>query len=124
MTYSFIKAINRNEVMFNCYYLHNYHLTIMPYFKMMRKAKAAKKPRLGEILLSAMAAGPCVQLPKRIRIRRNIKQGAEVLVGWKVADKRKRGLPGNMIQPSGALSTTGPRGLVYYSPGKLGLGLR
>lgn len=55
MTYSFTKAIIRNEVMFNCYYLHNYHLTIMPYFKMVRKVKAAKKPGLGEILLSAMA---------------------------------------------------------------------
>lgn len=27
----------------------------MPYFKMVRKVKAAKKPGLGEILLSAMA---------------------------------------------------------------------
>lgn len=85
----FIKARIRNEVMFNCYYLHNYRLTIMPYFKMVRKAKAPKKPGLGEILLSAMAGGPCVQLPKRIRIRRKIKQGAEVLVGWKVYAKGK-----------------------------------
>lgn len=73
MTYSFIEAILRNEVMFNCYYLHNYCLTIMPYFKMVRKVKAAKKPGLGEILLPAMAGELCVQLPKRIRIRRKIK---------------------------------------------------
>lgn len=100
ITYSFIKAIIRHQIMFNCCYLHNYHLTIMPYFKMVRKVKALKKPGLGEILLSAMAGGPCVQLPKRIRIRRKIKRGAEVAVGWKVAAKGKWGLPGNLIQKS------------------------
>lgn len=73
MTYSFIKAIIRNQIIFNCCYLHNYHLTIMPYFKTVRKVQAAKKPGLGEILLSSMAGGPWVQLPKRIRIRRKIK---------------------------------------------------
>lgn len=46
ITYSFIKAIIRNELMFNCYYLHNYHLRIGPFFKMVRKGKAAKKLRI------------------------------------------------------------------------------
>lgn len=66
MTYRFIKTIIRNELMFNCYYLHNYCLIIMPYFNMVRKVKSAKKPGLGEILLTAMAGGLCAQLSKRI----------------------------------------------------------
>lgn len=64
ITYSFIKAIIRNELMFNCYYLHNYHLRIGPFFKMVRKGKAAKKLRIREILLSAVAGGHWYSLPK------------------------------------------------------------
>lgn len=41
--------------------------------KMEGEAKADKKHGLGEILLSAMAVGPCAQLLKRVRIRRKIK---------------------------------------------------
>lgn len=121
MTYSFIKAIIRNELMFNSYYLHNYCLTIMPYFNMVRKVKAAKKPALGEILLTAMAGGPCVQLSKRIWIRRNIKWGAEVLVGKKWLPKEE----GYWEIWSRSLSSRQwLRDLVYYSPEKLGLDLR
>lgn len=64
MTYSFIKAIIRNKLMFNCYYLHNYHLTIGPYFKMVRKVKSAKKRGIREILLSAVAGGHWYSFPK------------------------------------------------------------
>lgn len=119
---SFIKAVTRNEEIFNCYYLHSCHLIIIPYFKMVRNVKAAKKPGLAQILLSAMAVALCVQLPKRISIRRRIKWAAEVLVGWKVAAKEKWGLPGNLIQQ--CFSQTVTEGPCLLHPGKLGLGLR
>lgn len=94
MAYSFIKAIIRNEQMFNCYYLHNYHLTTGPYFKMVRKVKAVKKPGIREILLLAMAGRHWYKIPKRLRIRQKIKWGAEVPVGWKVAAEGSWGLQG------------------------------
>lgn len=56
--------------MFNCYYLHNYHHTIEPYFKMVRKVKAAKKPGIRKILLSAVAGGHWYSFPKYLGLGR------------------------------------------------------
>lgn len=69
VAHSFIKAIIRNELMFNCHYLHNYHLTIGPYFKMVSKVKAVKKPGIREILLSAMPGGHWYSFRVRQKIR-------------------------------------------------------
>lgn len=64
MAYSFIKTLIRNELRFNCYYSHNYHLTVGPFFKMVKKVKAAKKHGMREILLSAMSGRCCYSFPK------------------------------------------------------------
>lgn len=93
MAYSFIKALIKNELRFNCYYLHNYHLTVGPYFKMVKKVKAAKKQNKRNLTVSN-SWGMLVQLPKRFRIRQNIKWGAEVPMGWKVAAEGNWGLQG------------------------------
>lgn len=120
MAYSFIKAIIRNELMFNCYYLHNYHLTTGPYFKMVRKVKAAKKPGIREILQSAVAGGHWYSIPKYLGLGKRESEELKFQQAGKWLLKETEGYKENLS------SRQWLKGLVYHSfPGlRLELGLR
>lgn len=98
MAYSFIKAIIRNELMFNCYYLHNYHLTTGPYFKMVRKVKADKKPGIREILQSAVAGGHWYSIPKYLGLGKRESEELKFQQAGKWLLKETEGYKENLFQ--------------------------